>query len=482
MTDTKQSSLTSRVRAGAIWSVASLILTRGLAISRSVALARLLAPDDFGLFGMALTLLAAMSALTNIGLDTSIIATRFSSDEELSKHLDTIWTTELVRKLLLSLLLLLAVYPSVRFYGEPKLYAILPLISITPFIQGLENIGLVIYRKKINLSRIVWFEQITGIFGVCLAVVFALYTHNVWALVLSQLFSSIFSVVLSYVIHPYRPKFAFDVDAFRRAFTFGKYMFVIGITAYITLTADNVIVGRLFGAAVLGIYAIGYNIGSLPIGIISSVFTSVTLPAYVELQAHAVTRLENAFTRVYAIGVALLTIMTVPMMLLGNEAIIVLYGPRWAAAGPILRIIGLVGFCRGHLPILSPLITSVVGLSAQAKAKTLEAVVFLCALFPLTIYYGIKGAAWAGVIAYVLTVFNRFWLVACGFKVILYLENTHLSPFYNDFWYLAKNSFFTSSKFPSNIACLKRLTKLIMKCKLCIEPRVPPSISCARYK
>jgi len=56
-------------------------------------------------------------------------------------------------------------------------------------------------------------------------------------------------------------------------------------------------------------------------------------------------------------------------MLLGNEAIIVLYGPRWAAAGPILRIIGLVGFCRGHLPILSPLITSVVDYLPRPKRK-----------------------------------------------------------------------------------------------------------------
>src|SRR5437870_12209 len=158
-----ESTLTNRVRVGAIWNVASLALTRLVAISRSIVLARLLSPDDFGLFGMALTLLTAMSALTNIGLDTSIVATKFASNKELSTHLDTVWTAELIRKLTLSILLLLAVYPSVKFYGEPKLYPILLLISLTPFIQGFENIRLIIYRKKINFGRIVWFEQITGI-------------------------------------------------------------------------------------------------------------------------------------------------------------------------------------------------------------------------------------------------------------------------------------------------------------------------------
>ena len=406
-----QPTLTSRVRIGAIWNIASLVLTRLIALGRSIVLARLLSPDDFGLFGMALTLLVAMSALTNIGLDTSILATKFTNDDELSTHLDTVWTTELLRKLILSILLLLAVYPSVKFYGDPRLYAILPLISITPFIQGFENIGLVIYRKKINFGRVIWFEQISGIFSTLLAVMLAFLTHNVWALALSQVFGTVFSVLLSYVIHPYRTRLAFDRGAFRQAFSFGKHMFVIGIAAYITLTADNVLVGRIFGAAVLGIYAIGYNLGSIPIGIISSVFTSVTLPAYVELRDTESGRLETAFNRVYAIGASLLTIMTVPIMLLGNEAIVVLYGPRWAAAGTILRIVGLVGFCRGHLPILSPLITSVEGLSSQARAKTFEAIVFLCALFPLTLFYGIKGAAWAGVVAYLVTMLNRFLMV-----------------------------------------------------------------------
>ena len=85
---------------------------------------------------------------------------------------------------------------------------------------------------------------------------------------------------MSYAFHPYRPRFAFDREVFKRAFDFGKYMFVIGVTTYVTTMVDNVVVRRLLGAAALGVYVVAYNLASLPIGMINGILGSVTFPAY----------------------------------------------------------------------------------------------------------------------------------------------------------------------------------------------------------
>ena len=69
-------------------------------------MARLLLADDFGLFGMALTVVTGLGAITNIGIDISVINTQFKNDEELSRHLDTIWTVDLTRRLFLATLML----------------------------------------------------------------------------------------------------------------------------------------------------------------------------------------------------------------------------------------------------------------------------------------------------------------------------------------------------------------------------------------
>ena len=65
--------------------LSSSLIGQLIAFVRSVVLARLLAPEDFGLFGMALTIVAALNALTTIGLERTIVANKFDTRKS-SKH------------------------------------------------------------------------------------------------------------------------------------------------------------------------------------------------------------------------------------------------------------------------------------------------------------------------------------------------------------------------------------------------------------
>jgi O-antigen/teichoic acid export membrane protein len=379
---------------------------------RLIVVARLLAPADFGLIGMALTVVTGLNALTTIGLDISVIKTKFKSDKELSTHLDTIWTVDLIRRLILAIILAAVAYPSARFYREDRLYEILLLFSLLPFIQGFQNIGLLIYRKKINFRWIVWLELATNFLTAATTIALVVWTRNVWALVLSQLVSAVIGVVLSYVFHPYRPHLAFDKDAFTLALTFGKHAVLIGVLGYVMQMADNILLGRLFNAAVLGTYVIAYNLATLPIHGIANVIVSVTFPAYAEISSGEIRRLENAFVRVFTTSSMVLALTTALLLLLGNEIVVLLYGAKWAAAGSTLRILSLLVFCRGHAVLISPLLVSIRGNAPDVKIKVVEAAIFLALLYPLTSRFGAVGAAWAGTTAFFVTMINRLYFAA----------------------------------------------------------------------
>jgi O-antigen/teichoic acid export membrane protein len=404
-----QTSLTSRVQSGVIWNAISVSSTYLAGLVRLVVVARLLAPADFGLIGMALTVVTGLNALTTIGLDISVIKTKFKSDEELSTHLDTIWTVDLIRRLILAVILAAVAYPAARFYREERLYQILLLFSLLPFIQGFQNIGLLIYRKKINFRKIVWLELVTNFLTTATAIALVVWTRNVWALVLSQLVSAAIGVVLSYMFHPHRPRLALDKDAFSLALTFGKYAVLIGVLGYVMQMADNILLGRLFNAAVLGTYVIAYNLATLPIYGIANVVVSVTFPAYAEISSGEIKRLENAFVRVFTTSSMVLALTTALLLLLGHEIVVLLYGAKWAAAGTTLRILSLLVFCRGYAVLISPLLVSIRGIAPDAKIKVVEAAIFLALLYPLTSRFGAVGAAWAGTIAFFVTMINRLY-------------------------------------------------------------------------
>jgi O-antigen/teichoic acid export membrane protein len=439
-----QTSLTSRVQSGVIWNAISVSSTYLAGLVRLVVVARLLAPEDFGLIGMALTVVGGLSALTTIGLDISVIKTKFNSDEELSTHLDTIWTVDLARRSILALFLALLAYPAARFYREERLYQILLLFSLLPYIQGLQNIGLLIYRKKINFRRIVWLELATTFLTAATTIALVVWTRNVWALALSQLAAAVIAVLLSYRLHPYRPRLSLDRDALALALTFGKYALLMGVLGYVMQMADNILLGKLYSAAVLGTYVIAYNLAVLPLHGIATAIVNVTFPAYAEISGGTSTvreapygemttvqeclpvtehlrrglppplangagsqRLERAFVRVFATSSTLLALTTALLLLLGEEIVVFLYGPKWAAAGTILRVLAVLVFCKGHAILVSPLVISMRGLAPDAKIKLFEAAIFLALLYPLTSRFGALGAAGAGAIAFFITMINR---------------------------------------------------------------------------
>jgi O-antigen/teichoic acid export membrane protein len=176
--------------------------------------------------------------------------------------------------------------------------------------------------------------------------------------------------------------------------------------------ADNILLGKLYSATILGTYVIAYNLAVLPLHGVGNAIVNVTFPAYAEIAGGEVKRLERAFVRVFATSSTLLTLATGMLLLLGNEIVVFLYGTKWMAAGIILRILALLVFFKGHAILVSPLLVSVRGIAPDAKIKLFEAAFFLVLLYPLTSKYGAIGAAWAGAIAFFVMMVNRLRVAA----------------------------------------------------------------------
>src|SRR6266853_4185117 len=405
--DTTNLPLVKRVRSGVSWNVLSSLFGELIRFVRSVVLARLLVPEDFGLFGMALTIVAAMNALTTLGLDRTIVANKFETRDELKAHLDTVWSVELIRSLVIALLISASAFPMSRFYGQAQLHVIIPVLGLISLVQGFQNIGLALLRKEISFARIFWYELATNVTGITLTVALAVVMRNVWALVIGLLLTAALGTVLSYVFHPYRPRLALEKLALRRALSLGKFTLVIAVASYVINMADNVMVGRLLGTGALGNYSLAFNIASAPISVVVFSLGTVLFPAYAEITAQNPKRLELAFTKVFSISLMIMLTIAVPLFLLAGEIVQLLFGGRWTTAGTVLPILALAIPLRGLSLIISTVFWGLNRPKEVAVGRTLEAVVFLAVLYPLITTFGLRGVGWAGVIAYAFACINR---------------------------------------------------------------------------
>jgi PST family polysaccharide transporter/lipopolysaccharide exporter len=399
--------LVKRVRSGLSWNISSSLIGQLIAFARSVLLARLLVPEDFGIFGMALTIVSALNALTTVGLDRTIVANKFDTQDELKAHLNTVWSAELIRSLVIALLVSASALPISRFYAQAQLQVIIPVLGLVSLVQGFQNIGLVILRKEISFARIFWFELATNAGGLGLTIALAVVMRNVWALVIGLLLTAALGTVLSYIVHSYRPRLALEKIALRRALSLGKFALVIAVASYVVNMADNVMVGRLLGPGALGNYSLAFNIASAPIVILVFSLSTVFFPAYAEIISENPKRLEPAFTKVFSISLVVMLIIMVPLFLLAEEIVQLLFGDRWTSAGTVLRVLAIAIPLRGVAQIISTAFWGLNRPKEVAVGRMLEAVVFLTALYPLITAFGLIGAGWAGVIAYAFACLNR---------------------------------------------------------------------------
>ena len=265
-----------------------------------------------------------------------------------------------------------------------------------------------ILRKEISFARIFWYELATNVAGIALTVALAVIMRNVWALVIGLLLTAVLGTVLSYIFHSYRPRLAFEKIALRRALSLGKFT-LVDCGRFVCDQHGGQRHGRPFTREqrtrqlFFGFQHCQRSNRSCWF----SLLARCLFPAYAEITSDHPKRLELAFTKVFSISLMILVTITVPLFLLAGEIVQLLFGDRWTTAGTVLRVLALAIPLRGLAQIIS---TAFWGLNRPrevAVGRTLEAVVFLAALYPLIKAFGLVGAGWAGVIAYAFACVNR---------------------------------------------------------------------------
>ncbi|MEZ5481328.1 MAG: oligosaccharide flippase family protein [Porticoccaceae bacterium] len=139
----------TRFVAGTIWMVAMRWAMRFVGFFSSIILARLLAPEDFGLVAMAMMVVALIDTLSSTGVDLALIRER---DTE-RKLYNAAWTIQVIQGAIVAVVMLCAMPFIADYFGESKLYTILTILAGAYFFQGFKNIGIVAFRKELDFAR-----------------------------------------------------------------------------------------------------------------------------------------------------------------------------------------------------------------------------------------------------------------------------------------------------------------------------------------
>jgi len=373
---------------GGFWISFIKIIRKVLSLIRLIIIGRILAPSDFGLMGIALLTMSALETFSSFGFGQALIQKKENTDN----YLDAAWTVLIVRGFIVFIIVYLVAPYVAFFFHTPEVKPIIQVLGLVTFFQAFTNIGVIFFQKESEFNKVFLYRFVGISTNFIVAVVAAIVLRSVWALVLGLLAEKIVSIVISYLIHPYRPHLSKDIGKAKELFGFGKW--ILGSSAFVFIGEhiDDIFVGRVLSAIALGFYQMAYRISGMLETEITQVISTVAFPAYAKIQDKQ-TRLQKAYFRIMRLTIAISLPITVGMVLLAPEFTQIFLSEKWMPMVTTMQLLAVAGLIKSIVSTGSPLFIGSGYPKYEFYMQLIRGFIILLVIYPLIELMGISGAA-----------------------------------------------------------------------------------------
>ena len=380
-------SLAKRSIESSAYNVGANIIQTVILALRSILLARLLSPDDFGVYAFASSLVVVTSSLPNFGMGGAFVHRAKESEGE--EALRVYFSLAFIFNMLWVVLIAIAGY----FLIETENRWVLWVILITQIIDNLANVGRSKLVKKVVFRRIALVDTTVVLGATASALWFAYNGYGVWSLVSTDIAAALIMVIGFYIYRPiWRPRFGWAKETVRYFLDFGKRTFIAGVLGQALDRVDDLWTGVFLGKTALGYYSRAYSFATYPRKILAAPLNTVAGGTYAELKDQP-KRLSQAFFRVNAFLVRSGFFFAGLLSLIAPEFIHLVIGDKWL---PMLTAFRLMLVYT----LLDPIKGTVAGLFGAVgrpelvtKARSVQLIILVAGLFLLGPRWGINGVA-----------------------------------------------------------------------------------------
>ena len=316
------------------WAAFGFAAAQAIRLASNLIFARLLFPEAFGLMALVSVFLVGLSMFSDVGISSSIMQNKRGDDRD---FLDTAWTIQVIRGVLLWLGCCAVAWPAASFYNEPQLAELLPFAGLSLLIAGFNPTQIDSSNRHLMLGRVVLIDLASQIIAAIVMVALAFALRSVWALVFGAIVAAIAKLTLAYMFLPNAGnRLRWEKEAAHELVHFGKWIFFSTALAFLIAQGDKAILGKYLSLDLLGIYNIGYFLASAPLLLGGAIISRILIPLYRERPPGASP--EN-FHKIrlmrFALTGAILSLVLV-MAFCGVWLVNTLYDSRYVLAGPIV--------------------------------------------------------------------------------------------------------------------------------------------------
>jgi O-antigen/teichoic acid export membrane protein len=405
-----------RVAVASGFAVLQRVLVRCIGLVSTLVLVRLLSPEDFGIVALAAVVHGTLESLTNLSFALALIRIREPSQAQY----DTAFTLGLVRAGLIATTLVATAQLQAGFMGDSRIGPVMYVLGISVILQGCESIRMVDLQRALRFDTLMRYVLLHKLVHFSVALPFAIWAPNYWALVVAMPVGWLVMVPLSYRLAPYRPRITFG--AWRELLTFSKWLVAGNLFHVVESQLMTVAVGRLSGISAAGFFQVAYQIAALPI---TELAAPLRGPAYVGFARTRdnLTELRRQVSASLALQMTLIAPMSIGIALTAREITLLFMGAQWIELVPLIQLIAVYALLDAPASFMHNVL---IALGRPALYLTIYATVVtarVAAVIGGAFYAGAVGAA-AGML--VVSVANLLLSVGAG-AILIGLDSRALA-------------------------------------------------------
>lgn len=303
-----------------------------------VFIARLLAPEDFGVIAVLSVFIGVAGVLVDGGFKISIIRNNKSSDRDYS----TIFFTNLFVGVIISLLFFFSSTFIADYFERPELINITKAFAFLPIINGLGLVQSAILFKKLDFKKNAKISFISNLLSGLLAIFLAYNEYSYWALIWRAISTSLIYTILLWLTSKWRPQFVYSINVLREHFSFSSKILLTGVIDSFFDNLYSLIFGKLFSLKDLAFFVRGKAYAELVSNSISIAIQKVNTPL-ISSEAKNIESTLDSYRKLLQSSSLLVIGINTFMIIIAEPFVEILLGNKWSASVPYLQILCFVG-------------------------------------------------------------------------------------------------------------------------------------------
>ncbi len=342
--------ISKKAARGIAWNFLAYGLSKGTVLVTTSILARIMAKEDLGIVALALVALNFLSIVKDFGLGAALIQKRGDVDD--AAH--TVFTFNLILGIVLSALVFPLAPLLASYYHNPVIAPVLRFLGLSFAINALGAVHIVLLMRGLDYRRKFIPDMANALVKAIVSIGMAYAGYGVWSLVWGQISGAVVSVILVWVLVPWRPRLTLNSKIAQDLLKFGTSVMGVDMLTVLIDNTDYLVVGRLFGLAQLSIYTYAYRLPEMLLIGNLWVMGNVVFPAFSSIQDR-----PDQLKRGFLASVRVVEFIAAPIcfgLFVAAEPVVkVLFGADWLDVIPMLRILSIfawvysVGFHIGGI-------------------------------------------------------------------------------------------------------------------------------------